>query len=400
MQTRSLRKLAVVGVVGALTLSACGGSKDDEGSKGLEGGGSSGSASSTTYTVAFQGPLSGDNQQLGINEVNGVQLAVDQANAKGDLGFKLKLLKADDAGDAAKAPAAAAQVVGDKTVMGVIGPSFSGPTQAVGKVFGKAGITIVNPSASNGTLQTLGFPTWHRIFPNDYAEGPAAADWLAKKTKKVFVLNDLSPYGAGVAASVTKQLKSKGVAVITQGINAKETDLGPIAQTIANSGAGAMFFGGYDAQGGILAKALNAAGYKGIKMAGNGVKSSTFETGAGPAGNGWFLSCGCQDPTVAPAAKQFTADYTAKFNTPPSTYSPEAYDATNILINAIKAAKEAGSVSRKTVDEQVDKTDYEGITGSISFQEDGDIPLGSGTVNLFTMKDGKIIGLGDIKKQG
>jgi branched-chain amino acid transport system substrate-binding protein len=398
VQTRSLTKIAAIGVVGALALSGCGNSKSDD-SKGLSGSASGSSNSASTYTVAFQGPLSGDNQQLGINEVNGVQLAVDQANKKKDLGFKVKLLKADDAGDPAKAPSAAAQVVQDKTVMGVIGPSFSGPTQAVGKTFGKAGISIVNPSASNGTLQTLGFPTWHRIFPNDFAEGPAAADWLAKKSKKVFVLNDLSPYGAGVASSVAKELKTKGVQVVAQGINAKETDLGPIAQTITNSGAGALFFGGYDAQGGILAKALVASNFKGVKMAGNGVKSSTFETGSGPAGNGWFFSCGCQDPTVAPSAKQFTADYTTAFNTPPSTYSPEAYDATNILINAIKAAKDAGSVTRQTVNEQVDKTHYDGITGTISFQSNGDIPQGAGTVNLFTQKNGKIVGLGDITKQ-
>jgi branched-chain amino acid transport system substrate-binding protein len=398
VKSRCLTKLAVIGVAGALALSGCGSSKDNS-SKGLSGGSSSGTKSSATYTVAFQGPLSGDNQQLGINEVNGVQLAVDQANKK-NLGFTLKLLKADDGGDPSKAPAATAQVVQDKTVMGVIGPSFSGATEAVGKTFGKAGITMVNPSASNGTLQTLGFPTWHRIFPNDFAEGPAAADWLAKKTKKVFVVNDLSAYGAGVSNAVVKELKKKGVTVITQGVDAKTTDYGPISQTVVNSGAGALFYGGYDAQGALFAKALKAAGFKGIRMAGNGVKSSVFEKGSGPAGNGWYFSCGCQDPTVAPSAKQFTADYQKAFNTPPSTYSPEAYDATNILIDAIKAAKAAGPVTRQTVNEQVNKTKYNGITGSISFQKDGDIPLGSGTVNLFTQKNGKIVGLGDIKKQG
>jgi branched-chain amino acid transport system substrate-binding protein len=396
VQTRSLTKIAVIGVVGALALTGCSKSKDT--SKGLNSGSSGGSSSSATYTIAFQGPLSGDNQQLGINEVNSVQLAIDQANKTGNLGFKLKLLKADDGGDPSKAPAATAQVVQDPSVMGVIGPSFSGATEAVGKTFGKAGITIVNPSASAGTLQTLGFPTWHRIFPNDFAEGPAAADWLAKKTKKVFVVNDLSAYGAGVAGAVVKELKAKGIKVITQGVDAKTTDYGPISQTVTNSGAGALFYGGYDAQGALFAKALVASGFKGVKMAGNGVKSSVFVSGAGAAGNGWYFSCGCQDPTVAPAAKQFTADYTALFNTPPSTYSPEAYDATNILIGAIKAAKAAGSVTRTTVNDQVNTTDYSGITGHITFQKDGDIPLGSGTVNLFTEKNGKIVSLGDITK--
>lgn len=396
MRTRSIAHLGALSLIGALALAGCGNSSSSTATGGLSSGSSSGTTSGGTYTIAFQGPLSGDNQQLGINEVNAVELAVDQANASGNLGFTLKLLKSDDGGDPAKAPAATAKIVQDKTVMGVVGPSFSGATEAVGKTFGTAGIAIVNPSASNGELQTLGFKTWHRIFPNDYAEGPAAADWLAKHAQKVFVINDLSAYGAGVAGAVAKQLKKDGVQVITQGVDAKTTDYGPIAQTVVNSGAQAMFYGGYDAQGALFAKALTAAGYKGIKMAGNGVKSSVFTDGAGPAGNGWYFSCGCQDATVAPSSKQFAADYQAKFNTPPSTYSPEAFDATNILIDAIKKAAAAGSVTRQAVDAQVDTTNYDGITGHISFGSDGDLPLGEGTVNLFTQKNGKIVSLGDM----
>jgi branched-chain amino acid transport system substrate-binding protein len=402
MRMRPIAKLGALGLISTLALTACGSSNSStSGSSpgGLgSGGNSSGSTSNATYTIGFEGPLSGSNAQLGINEVNGVQLAVDQANQKGDLPFKLKLLKSDDQGDPAKAPAAAAKVIQESSVMGVIGPSFSGATLAVAKTYGSAGITMVNPSASEGDLQTKGFPTWHRIFPNDFAEGPAAADFLAKHAKKVFVVNDLSAYGAGVAGAVEKELKKNGTQVITQGVDAKTTDYGPISQTIVNSGAQAMFYGGYDAQGALFAKALNAAGYKGIAMAGNGVKDSVFEQGAGPAGNGWYFSCGCQDAAVAPSAKQFSADYNAAFKTDPGTYSSEAFDATNILIAAIKSAADAGSVTRQAVNDAVDKTSYDGITGHITFGPDGDLPAGEGTVNLFQDKNGKIGGLGDITK--
>ena len=215
MRTRPLAKLAAVGVIGALALTGCGSSKDDSSSGGLSGGGGS-SDNNATYTIAFEGPLSGDNQQLGINEVNGVQLAIDQANKDTSLGFKLKLLKADDGGVPEKAPAAAAQVLQDSSVMGVVGPSFSGASQAVGKKYGDAGLAIVNPSASNGELQDQGFKTWHRVMPNDFAEGPAAADWLAKKAKKVIVVSDKSAYGDGVAKAVSDELKKKGASVINQ----------------------------------------------------------------------------------------------------------------------------------------------------------------------------------------
>jgi branched-chain amino acid transport system substrate-binding protein len=399
MRTRPLAKLAAVGVIGALALTGCGSSNDNKSSGGGLSGGSGSSDSNATYTIAFEGPLSGDNQQLGINEVNGVTLAIDQANKDSSLGFKLKLLKADDGGVPEKAPAAAAQVLQDSTVMGVVGPSFSGASQAVGKKYGDAGLAIVNPSASNGELQDQGFKTWHRVMPNDNAEGPAGADYLAKKAKKVIVVSDKSAYGDGVAKAVADELKKKNVQVVTQAADQTTTkDYGPIAQTIKQSGADAMFYAGYDAQGAQLAKALKSVGYNGLRMSGNGVKSTVFTDGAKADGEGWLLTCGCQDATVAPESKDFAAAYQAMFNTPPSTYSPEAYDAANILIQAIKTAKEGGDVNRQTVNDAVNKTDYQGITGQISFGSNGDLPPGQGTVNLFVVKGGKIVSLGDITK--
>ena len=396
MRTRPLAKAAAVGLIGALALTGCGSDNKDSGG-GLSGGNSGKSSGSGTYTIAFEGPLSGDNAQLGINEVNGVQLAIDQANKDSSLGFKLKLVKADDVGAPEKAPAAAAQVIQNDNVMGVVGPSFSGATQAVAGKYGDAGITIVNPSASNGTLQDQGFKTWHRVMPNDFAEGPAAADWLAKQAKKVIVISDKSPYGEGVAGAVTKELKSKGVDVISQGADATSTrNYNPVAQTVKQSGAPALFYAGYDAQGAQLAKALKAVGYDGLRMSGNGVKSSVFTDGAKDAGEGWYFSCGCADALTVPQAKAFVDAYKKAFNTDPSTYSPEAYDAANILIQAIKKAKDGGEVTREAVDKAVDETDYKGVTAQIKFGSNGDLPEGEGVVNLFQQKGGKIVSLGDI----
>ncbi|MCW2493777.1 MAG: branched-chain amino acid transporter substrate-binding protein [Frankiales bacterium] len=398
MRTQSLAKIAVVGMVGVLALTACSNSKKS--GSGLGGGASSsGATSGGTYTIAFEGPLSGDNQQLGINEVNAAELAVNQANAKGDLGFTLKLLKADDVGDPSKAPAAAAQVLQDNTVMGVIGPSFSGATKAVGNTYGDAGLAVITPSASNGTLQTLGFKTFHRIIPNDNVEGTQGADWLARKgLKKVFVVDDQSDYGKGVADAVQNELKAKGVTVTRSSVDAKTTDYGAAAQSVKSSGAGALFYGGYDAQAALFAKALKAVNYAGITAGGNGVKSSVFTKGAGDAGNGWYFTCGCLDATIAANAKQFTADYTKAYNTPPSTYSPEAFDATNALIQAIKDAKAKGPVTKASVLAAVNAVDYQGITTEVKFGADGE-PAGATTVSLYTQKAGQIVSVGLLKDQ-
>jgi branched-chain amino acid transport system substrate-binding protein len=392
--SRSLVRVGAIGLAGLLALSACA-TKTSSGG-GLAGGGSAAPGGGGTVKIGFEGPLSGDNAQLGINEVNAVQLAVDEANKNNTYGFQVTLVKSDDVGDPAKAPAAAATLIQDNAILGVIGPSFSGASKAVAPAYGGANLVLISPSATNPTLTSQGFTAFHRIVPPDSLEGQEAGDYLAAHattTKKVFVIDDLSDYGKGAADAVQAELKAKGIASERQGVDAKTTDYSVIAQQVAASKDDAVFYGGYDTQAGQLAKALKAAGYTGITMTGNGGKSSKFTAAAGPAGDGWLFSCGCLDATVAPNAKAFNDAYKAAFNTDPSTYSPEAYDATNALLTAIKAA--GANPTRKAVTDAVNALDYKGLTTQIKFQPNGEVA--NQVVNLYKQTDGKILLIGDIK---
>jgi branched-chain amino acid transport system substrate-binding protein len=397
--TRSAKWMLPLAVVTALTMSACSNdSSDDEGGDG--GSGLSNSGGGETYKIAFQGPLSGDNAQLGINEVNGVELAIKQANESGDYDFTLELFEADDQGDPAVAPTAAASVLQDEAILGVIGPAFSGATNAVGQTYGDANLSFISPSATNPTLSEQGFPTFHRIVPSDNVEGAQAADlFVSKGYTSIVVIDDLSDYGKGVADAIQTELEGTSVTVTRLGVADDTTDYGATAQQVASSGAQALFYGGYDAQAGQLARALDQAGYEGETYTGNGGKSTVFTEGAGPAGDGWFFTCGCSDATVAEAAQDFTEAYEAEFNEPPSTYSPEAFDAANAMIEAIAAAAEDGEPTRESVEEAVDALDYEGITTQIKFDETGEVDASAQVVNLFQQEAGEIKLLGNIKEQ-
>jgi branched-chain amino acid transport system substrate-binding protein len=395
VQKSHLIRIAAVGTAGVLALAACSSSKSSGSGGGLGGGGGSSSAAGGgNYKIGFQGPLSGDNAQLGINEYNAVVLAVQQANQSNSFGFKVTLVKSDDVGDPSKAPAAATTLQQDPAILGVIGPAFSGPTKAVGASYDAAHLVLISGSATNPTLTSLGFKSFHRVVPPDSLEGKEAADWLAKKGKSVFVVDDLTDYGKGAADAVEAELKVKGVSVTRQGVAQKTTDYSVIAQKVKASGAAALFYGGYDTQAALFAKALKTAGYTGITMTGNGGKSSKFTEGAGDAGNGWYFSCGCLDATVAPQAKEFNDAYTKMFNTPPSTYSPEAYDATNALLTAVKAAASSGAPTRQSVWDAVNKLDYKGITTEIKFQPNGEVE--AQVINLYLQKAGKIGLVGNI----
>ena len=409
MQNRTLVRTVAITAAALLALTACSSSKKAKSTgtakttnaAGGLGGTTSGTGSATqTYKIGFIGALSGPNAQLGINERNGATLAIDQANSSGKYKFKVVLDPQDSEGDPAKAPAAATALISDPSVIAVIGPAFSGESKAVNPSFCKATppIPTVTASASNAQLQNQGNKCWHRIIANDNVEGSQGADWLARTgSKKVYVLSDLSTYGAGVSATMAAELKKKGVTVVKGGVDGVSTkNYGPIAQTIAASGADAIFYGGYDAAGALLAKALQSAGFKGRTVTGNGGKDSVFTKNSGTAGNGWYFTCGCQDATKAPAAKAFTADYTKMFNTPPSTYSPEAFDAANLLIDSINKASASGPATRTTVLTALNAEDYKGITTTIKFAPNGEVQSTSLIVNLFRQEKGAIVGLGNI----
>jgi branched-chain amino acid transport system substrate-binding protein len=401
VQKRIVTTLVAVGAISSLVLAGCSSSKKSTG--GLAGSASAGSGSGgtcngtgTSYKIGYQGALSGSDKQLGINEVNAVNLAVDEANAAKNLCFQLTVFSSDDGGTPAGAPAAAAALIQDSAVVGVVGPAFSGPTAAVGKKYAAADLALISPSATNATLTSQGFTTFHRIVPTDGVEGKATADYLAGKFKTVFVVDDASTYGAGVAKVVATELTAKGVKVDTQSIP-PTTDYSAVATKVATSNDAAMYYGGYDAQAGLLAKALQAASYKGFEISGNGGKSSVFTSTAGASGDGYYFACGCLDATTAPAAAAFNTAYTAKFNTPSSTYSPEAFDATNAMISAISAAQKAGAVTRASVETAVNALDYTGITTTVKFTSTGEVA--QATVNLYEQKAGAIVLLGDITKQ-
>jgi branched-chain amino acid transport system substrate-binding protein len=390
-----------------LALVGCSSSKNggssNNSSGGLGGGGnSSGNTATQTYKIGFIGALSGPNAQLGINERDGAEVAIDQANSSGKYKFKITLVPSDSEGDPAKAPAAATTLIQDPSIIATIGPAFSGESLAVNSKFcASPAMPIVTASASNGTLGSQGWTCWHRIVPNDNVEGAQGADWLARTgAHKVFVLSDLSAYGKGVADTVAKELKAKKVTVVTAGVDGTTTtNYNPIAEQIKASGADALFYGGYDAQAALLAKALITAGFHGRTVGGNGIKSSVFTKNGGKAGNGWYMTCGCQDATVAPTAQAFAAAYQAKYHTPPSTYSPEAYDAANLLIDTINNVLSAGGqITRASVLEQLNKEDFQGITTEIKFASNGELQSSSLTVNLYRQTNGTIKSLGNIKE--
>lgn len=385
MQQRRLVKLAVSALVGAVVLAACG---DDGG-----GGGNTNKDGGKTYTIAFMGPLSGSDKALGVNEVNGVKLAIEEANAKADLGFKLSLKEFDDKGEEAQGQPVAQAVVDDSSVMAVVGPAFSGVTKAAGQTFSDANLVFVSPSASRTNLSTLGFKTFSRMVAPDAAQGPEGANYVTKglKAKKIFVISDKSEYGQGLVDEFVPVAKANGAEVIEEGVPAKTTNYGPIITKIRSAAPDAVYYGGYYSDAGLLVKQMRGQGVTAKFISGDGTNDDQFVAGAGAAAaEGALLTCGCGDPSTDPKAASFVSAYKAKFGADPGAYSAEGYDAANAIIAAIKGLN--GDVNREKVAGAVLKGTHQGITKEVKFDDKGEVA--TRTIFVYEVKNGKRVVIG------
>ncbi len=369
-------KIAALLAAGALAvpLAACGSSSD-----------SSGGGGDCNKVIAYAGAMSGPNAQLGINEYNGGQLAVNQYNEK-HADCKVQFKKFDTEGDPNKAPGVVTQLVNDQNIIGVLGLPFSGESKATGKIFEQAGLVHITASATNPGLSTNGWKTFFRGLGNDNVQGPAVKAIADKQGfKKVFVVQDDSDYGVGLAATATKALGSlvAGSDKVTTG----QKDFSATVQKVLDSKADAVFYSGYYAEGAPFDSQLVAKGYKGAFIGPDGVKDPEFIKQAGNASTNAYFTCPC---IPGDTLKDFSTAYKAVAKAAPGTYSVEAYDATNVLLDGVSK----GNTSRSKLLSYVKSADFKGLAKQYKWDDKGE--LTDAAVYGYKVQGGQIVSIGKL----
>jgi branched-chain amino acid transport system substrate-binding protein len=354
---RAISGVAVVGLVAGAA--ACNKST----------GGGTASNSKCGYEVAFFGALTGSIANLGINIEKGFELAIDQYNDKNGANCVI-VKKFDSQGAPEVAPGVARNLVADKKILGVVGPPYSGESEAADPIFESAGIPTITPSATRVSLSSKGWKFWHRAVGNDNSQGPAAATYIKNvmKATKVFVADDQSAYGAGLADIVKKQLGPLVVGSDKTEADGKQTDFSAVVQRVVGSGATAMFYGGYYSNAGLIRKQLTAAGWKGTLVGGDGMKDPGLVKAAGnTAALGTVVTCPCAPPEAG--SMKFVNDYKTKWNVAAGTYSDVAYDAANIYLAGI----DAGNLTTAKMNQYLSTLNYKGIANTYKFTPTGEL---------------------------
>jgi len=336
-------------------------------------------------------PTTGPIAHLGKDNENGVRLAVDDVNAQkvmidGKV-LKLELLAEDDQADPKQGTTVAQKLV-DAKVVAVIGHLNSGTTIPASKIYSDAGIPQVSPSATNPKYTEQGFKTAFRVVANDIQQGGAVGQYIARdmKAKTVAIVDDRTAYGQGIADEVEKAAKTAGAQVIAREFTTdKATDFKAILTKIKGRNPDVIFYGGMDATGGPMAKQARDLGIKSKFVMADGGCSPEFIKLAGDAAEGFVCSIPGTPVEKLARGEDFKKRYKEKFGTDVQIYSPNCYDATMVLVEAMKRAN---SVEPAKVLPELVKTSYDGVSGKIEFDGKGD--LKSGAITIYEAKGGKL----------
>ena len=384
-------KSAATIVMAATALLGCG-HKEEAATAGAGGGTQLLAQGGNVIRIGHVAPLSGGDAHLGKDNENGARLAADEINASGgvrlgDKIYRVEILGEDDKSDPREGTLAAQKLV-DAGVVAVVGHLNSGSSIPASKIYNDAGVVQISPSTTAAKYTEQGFKTAFRVVANDNQQGTAMADYAINnlKAKSVAIIDDRTAYGQGLVDVVEHVLKDHGVSVVgREYTNNKASDFNAILTKIRARQPDVIVYGGMDDTAGPMAKQIRQLGIKVPLLAGDGTCSPEFIKLAGDGAD--ILTCSRAGEAVEklPKGAQFMAKYKAKFGTDVQIYAPYAYDAVYVIVDAIRRA---GSLDRAAVAAAVAKTDYDGLTGHISFDSKGDIK--NGAISMFHVEGGQL----------
>jgi branched-chain amino acid transport system substrate-binding protein len=340
--------------------------------------------------IGHVAPLTGNQAHLGKDNEEGANLAINDLNNSNIIigGKKVKfiLVPEDDAADPKQGTAAAQKLI-DEEVVGVIGHLNSGTTLPASRMYHRAGIPQISPSATIPEYTQNGYKTAFRVVANDVQLGGSLGMYAAKNlnAKTVAVIDDRSAYGAGVAAEFKKGFeKSGGTVIAQQYTNDKSTDFFAILTSIKSKNPDVIFFGGMDAVAGPMIRQIKQLAINVPIMGGDGICTAELPKLAGKAIGERKIFCaeagGLTDKESIKKNKNFRARFKIETGKEVKLYAPYVYDATMILVEAMKIAD---SSDPKIYSKEISKINYSGVTGPIAFKDNGDVRDASLTIYTY-----------------
>jgi branched-chain amino acid transport system substrate-binding protein len=345
-----------------LVLSACGGSNEPDRGE---------------VYVYVAVPLSGFQANGGQTVLGGVRLAAEQINRSGGLrGYRVVVRPLDDESDSdvavAQVDVIREAIANGDTVIGVIGHLNSGQTLAAMEHYQSMPFVVITPTASEQSLTELGYTNFFRINANDQVQAAVAASFLVNdlKARRVAVIHNDTEYGQGLAASLAKELESRGASIalnlqVQEGQSIYTTEV----ERLTEAQVDAVYYAGYEIEAPYLRAALVEARLNVPFLASDGAfLGATIDESAGTA-EGMYVSAFAPSPRNVADAKWFEAYQAVEYRNP-DTYSVNGYVAMQALAEAVR---DADSFERDAVANALRSNSVDTLLGTLRFEQDGDL---------------------------
>lgn len=356
---RSMKRVAAVGMAAVMVFSMAG---------------CSGTKKADTIKIGLATPLTGASAQDGQSIQNGVNLAVKLCNEAGGInGKQVEVVAEDDKGDSSEAATVANKLAQDKNVLAVIGHFNSSCTLAGAPIYNQAGVVEVSPGSSAAAVTDAGDYTF-RVITTDAVQGGYLADWCVNELgyKNIAILYENTDYGLGLADVAEEETTKLGaVTVVREAYEVGSTDFSTVLTKVANSDAEVLIIGGLYNETALIAKQMKNYGLEDMQIMGvDAIFSEALIELGGEDTEGIKLTGYFSEDSENPKSKEFVEAYKKEYNQVPGTYAAYAYDAALIVMDAVKNAGEDRAAIQKYM---ADLKDFEGATGSNTFDENGDV---------------------------
>ena len=336
--------------------------------------------------IAYWGVLSGADATLGEDSKRGVEIAIDDRGGQ-LLGRNISLTTEDGQCTPEGGATAAQKMAADTTLVGLIGSSCSDETAGGIATITNAGLTTISPS---NTRPGFGEPTrgpefagYLRTAHSDAFQGKAVAEFLYNELglRSAATIHDGSAYAEALQQVFADEFIALGGTItIQEAVSKGQTDMGPVLTRVAATNPEALYYPIFVAEGGfITAQARDTTGLADVVLiASDGVFSPDFLTASGPAVVGVYLSSPDFSAFQAGYA-DFLAKHEAKYGgSTLSVFHAHAYDAANILFNALEQVAVTASdgtiyVGKGALRNAIYATsNHQGLTGNLSCSASGE----------------------------
>jgi branched-chain amino acid transport system substrate-binding protein len=354
----------------AIAAAGCGGDDEEGAATGGETSTGPAQAASCTGSIAVMGPFTGDAASIGEEQLNFTKYAVQVFNEENGTDYTLE--EVDTQLDPAQASTGAQRIVSNDAVLAVVGPAGSQEVDAVGPIFTRENITFISPSATDTKLTESGsYPTFFRDVPNDAAQGPTDAEFIADTlgAKTVWVIDDQSSYSTGLADAATSALEDAGVTVERESINQKQSDFSALVSRVKDADV-AFLPWQIGSQAQTFGQQLAEQGSDTVIVGSDGLFTEDFSI------KDSYVSSFAPDIKGIESSQELVQGYEAEFGEFSSTFGPPAYAATNALLTAIQQActDAGGTPAREDIADAMHNVDIpESILGGpLKFDAKGD----------------------------